>query len=169
MRGPGTIAISETSVAEMRLALDQGDYSVRELTEACLARIEQLDRQGPTLGAVIEVNPDALTIADRLDAELASGHARGPLHGIPILLKDNIATIDPMETTAGSLALVGARPTRDAFLAKRIRDAGMVILGKANLSEWANFRSEHSTSGWSGRGGQVVNPYQLDPHGVRSS
>ncbi len=156
------VTIVETSVAEIRSALDRGACSVRVLTEACIARINDLDRQGPTLGAVIELNPDALAIADCLDGELAAGKSRGPLHGIPILLKDNIATIDPMETTAGSLALVGAKPIRDAFLTKRLRDAGMVILGKANLSEWSNFRSKHSISGWSARGGQVLNPYQLD-------
>lgn len=156
------VTIVETSVAEIRSALDRGACSVRVLTEACIARINDLDRQGPTLGAVIETNPDVLAIADCLDGELAAGKSRGPLHGIPILLKDNIATIDPMETTAGSLALVGAKPIRDAFLTKRLRDAGMVILGKANLSEWSNFRSKHSISGWSARGGQVLNPYQLD-------
>ncbi|MGI8486820.1 MAG: amidase [Thermomicrobiales bacterium] len=156
------VTIIETSVAEMRTALDRGDYTIRALTEACIARIQELDRQGPTLGAVIEINPDALAIADCLDGELAAGQSRGPLHGIPILLKDNIATVDPMETTAGSLALVGARPLEDAFLVKRLRDAGVVILGKANLSEWSNFRSEHSISGWSARGGQALNPYQLD-------
>ncbi len=155
-------SIVEMSVSELRAALDSGEWSVRELTEASIARIEELDRQGPALGAVIEINPDAREIADRLDAELASGHVRGPLHGIPILLKDNIATIDPTETTAGSLALVGTRPSEDAFLVTRLRDAGMVILGKANLSEWSNFRSERSTSGWSGRGGQTLNPYALD-------
>jgi len=162
MQDNGAISIVEMSVSEMRAALDRGSWSVRELTEASIARIEELDWQGPSLRAVIELNPDARIIADRLDAELASGRSRGPLHGIPILLKDNIATIDPTETSAGSLAFVGARPSEDAFFVKRLRDAGMVILGKANLSEWSNFRSERSTSGWSGRGGQALNPYQLD-------
>ena len=160
--GERAVSIIETSVARMRSALDRRTCTVRTLAEGCIARIQDLDRQGPTLGAVIELNPDALAIADCLDEELAAGKSRGPLHGIPILLKDNIASIDPMETTAGSLALVGARPLKDAFLVTRLRDAGAVILGKANLSEWSNFRSGHSISGWSARGGQVLNPYQLD-------
>ncbi|HEU0163933.1 MAG TPA: amidase [Thermomicrobiales bacterium] len=161
--------IRNASVAELRAALDAGELTSRALVESCLARIEALDRQGPTLGAVIEINPDALTIADALDAELKTTGARGPLHGIPILLKDNVATIDPMETTAGSLALVGARPVKDAFLAARLREAGVVILGKANLSEWSNFRSTRAVSGWSGRGGQAVNPHQLDRSSSGSS
>ncbi|MEE8477167.1 MAG: amidase, partial [Gemmatimonadales bacterium] len=127
-----------------------------------LERIDSLNFQGPELRAVIEINPDALTIADALDTERAGGTTRGPLHGIPILLKDNIATDDRMETTAGSFALIGSRPPADAFVAHRLRQAGAVLLGKANLSEWANFRSSRSSSGWSGRGGQCRNPYVLD-------
>src|SRR5262249_56620012 len=126
------------------------------------ARIQALDRSGPTLRAVIEVNPDALTIADTLDAERTAGRLRGPLHGIPVLIKDNIDTADHMTTTAGSLALEGSIAGRDAFIVDRLRAAGAVILGKTNMSEWANFRSSHSTSGWSGRGGLVRNPYALD-------
>ncbi|HEX3704654.1 MAG TPA: amidase, partial [Vicinamibacterales bacterium] len=132
-------------------------------------RIEAIDRQGPALHSVIEINPDALAIADQLDAERKSRGARGPLHGIPVLIKDNIATADRMMTTAGSAALAGARPPADAFIVQRLRAAGAVILGKTNLSEWANFRSTHSTSGWSGRGGQTKNPYALDRNPSGSS
>ncbi len=126
------------------------------------ARIDALDRRGPALRAVLETNPDALTMADSLDVERRAQGSRGPLHGIPVLIKDNVATADRMATTAGSLALVGAKPPRDAFVAERLRAAGAVILGKTNLSEWANFRSSHSSSGWSARGGQCLNPYALD-------
>src|SRR5205823_10131163 len=121
------------------------------------------------LRSIIEVNPDALTIADALDAERKAKGPRGPLHGIPIVIKDNIATADPMMTTAGSLALEGSRPPKDAFVVERLRAAGVVILGKTNLSEWANFRSTHSTSGWSGRGGLVLNPYALNRNPCGSS
>src|SRR5262249_36248578 len=134
--------------------------------------IDAFDRQGPALRSVIETNPDALAIADRLDAERKSKGPRGPLHGIPILLKDNIATADRMMTTAGSLALegkTGSKPPKDAFIVARLRDAGAVLLGKTNLSEWANFRSTHSSSGWSGRGGQTKNPYALDRNPSGSS
>jgi amidase len=126
-----------------------------------LERIERLDRRGPALRSVIETNPDALAIADALDRERKSGRVRGPLHGVPVLVKDNIDTADRMETTAGSLALIGARPARDAFVVERLRAAGAVIIGKTNLSEWANFRSTRSSSGWSARGGQTRNPYAL--------
>ncbi len=127
-----------------------------------LARIEALDRGGPTLRSVIETNPDALDLADALDRERAAKQVRGPLHGIPLLLKDNIDTADRMGTTAGSLALVGARPARDSTVAEKLRAAGAIVLGKCNMSEWANFRSTHSSSGWSARGGQALNPYSLD-------
>ncbi|HWV34217.1 MAG TPA: amidase family protein, partial [Thermomicrobiales bacterium] len=158
----GSFSLVETSVSQIRDALTAGQVTVRAVVQACLDRIAANDREGPTLRAVIETNPDALTIADKLDAELAAGESRGPLHGIPVLLKDNIATVDQMQTTAGSFALEGAIPTHDSFVAQQLRDAGMVILGKANLSEWANIRSVWASSGWSGRGGQAVNPYQLD-------
>ena len=134
-----------------------------------IARIDAIDRNGPALRSVIETNPEALAIADRLDAERKAGRTRGPLHGIPILLKDNIATADRMMTTAGSLALAGVTPPKDAFIVARLRGAGVVILGKTNLSEWANFRSTHSSSGWSGRGGQTKNPYALDRNPSGSS
>ena len=142
--------------------MESGEDTARSLTEAYLERIETLDREGPALRALLEPNPDALEIADELDRERRGGRVRGPLHGIPVLLKDNIETADGMETTAGSLALLGARPTRDAFVTARLREAGAVIVGKANLSEWANFRSTASSSGWSARGGQARNPYALD-------
>src|SRR5437868_12615310 len=121
--------------------MESGQYTAHRLTELYLQRIADVDRAGPSLHAVIETNPDALEIADALDGERAAGRVRGPLHGIPVLIKDNIATADRMQTTAGSLALVDARPPRDAFIADRLRQAGAVIIGKTNLSEWANFRS----------------------------
>ena len=154
--------IEEVSVEELRAGLDSGAFTVRELAQACLDRIAAMDRIGPSLGAVIETNPDALAIADEMDAELQDGRSRGPLHGIPVLLKDNIATTDRMQTTAGSLALEGAVPRKEAFIAERLRAAGAVIIGKTNLSEWANIRSSSSSSGWSARGGLTVNPYQMD-------
>lgn len=151
--------LEEATIASLRADLASGRRTTRSLAEAYLARIAALD---PRLRSVIEVNPDALALAAELDAERKAGKSRGPLHGIPILIKDNIATADRMATTAGSLALVGARPPRDAFIVARLRRAGALLLGKTNLSEWANFRSTHSSSGWSARGGQCRNPYALD-------
>ena len=142
--------------------METGQDTARSLAEKYLARIDALDRQGPSVRSILEINPDALTIADRLDAERKTRGPRGPLHGIPIVIKDNIATADRMMTTAGSLALVGVKPPKDAFIVTRLRNAGAVILGKTNLSEWANFRSSRSSSGWSARGGQTRNPYALD-------
>src|SRR5256714_6305150 len=159
----------ELTVTDAQAALKSGKLSARRLTEMYLERIEKVDRGGPALNSVIETNPEALAIADALDRERKQGRVRGPLHGIPVLIKDNISTADRMETTAGSLALVGARPGRDAFIVGRLRDAGAVIIGKTNLSGWANFRSTHSTSGWSGRGGQTRNPYALDRNPCGSS
>jgi amidase len=161
--------LEEVTIAGLQQRMATGDDTARSLAEKYLARIEAIDRNGPALHSVIEVNPEALDIADRLDAERKSGHLRGPLHGVPILLKDNIATADRLMTTAGSMALAGARPPHDAFIVERLREAGVVILGKTNLSEWANFRSTHSTSGWSGRGGQTKNPYALDRNPSGSS
>lgn len=152
--------LEEKTIAELQAGLRSGEYTAIGLTEAYLARIAEIDADN--LRAVIEVNPDAHAIADALDRELKEKGPRGPLHGIPILIKDNIATADRMTTTAGSLALQGSVPPRDAFLAERLRAAGAVILGKTNLSEWANFRSTRSSSGWSSRGGQCRNPYALD-------
>ena len=152
----------ERTIAELQRALASGALTSQALVQQCFDRIESLDRRGPTLRAVIENNPDAPGIAAALDAERKNGHVRGPLHGIPVLVKDNIDTADRMTTTAGSLALEGSRPARDAHVAERLRAAGAIILGKTNLSEWANFRSTHASSGWSGRGGQARNPYALD-------
>ncbi|MGH7588719.1 MAG: amidase [Gemmatimonadota bacterium] len=159
---PPDFELEEATIADLQQGMESGQHTARSLTEAYLARIAELDRDGPALRALLETNPDALEVADELDAERRSGRIRGALHGIPVLLKDNIETADRMETTAGSLALLGARPGRDAFAAGRLREAGAVILGKANLSEWANFRSTASSSGWSARGGQAKNPYALD-------
>ena len=160
--------MDELSIPQLQARMDAG-LTARSITEAYLDRIEQIDRNGPTLSSVIELNPDALAIADRLDAERAEGRVRSSLHGIPILLKDNIATADKMTTTAGSLALEGSRPLRDAFLVEKLRAAGAIVLGKTNLSEWANFRSTRSSSGWSSRGGQTKNPYALDRNPCGSS
>ena len=160
---------AEATIDELQRQMAAGELTARQLTAAYLARIKEIDQSGPKLRAVIEINPEALAIAEQRDAERRAGKVRGPLHGIPILIKDNIATADRMETTAGSLALVGARPPRDAFIVTRLRDAGAVILGKTNLSEWANFRGSNSTSGWSGRGGQTRNPYALDRNPSGSS
>ena len=154
--------IEELTIADLRAAMDARQLTSRRLTEIYLARIAALDKAGPAINAIMELNPDALAQADALDRERATGASRGPLHGIPILLKDNIDTADRMLTTAGSLALVGSRPRQDATVAARLRQAGAVLLGKTTLSEWANFRSTHSSSGWSGRGGQCRNPYALD-------
>jgi amidase len=165
----GRFELDELTVAQLQDAMASGRYTSRRLVELYAARIEQIDRKGPTLRSVIEMNPDALSIADTLDVERKAGNLRGPLHGIPVLIKDNIDTADRMMTTAGSLALEGASAPRDAFVVERLRAAGLVILGKTNLSEWANFRSTRSTSGWSGRGGQVRNPYVLDRNPCGSS
>jgi amidase len=159
----------EATIAELAAAMASGRLSSRRLTQAYLRRIRRIDLSGIGLNSVIEVNPDALAIAAALDDERRRRGPRGPLHGIPILVKDNFATRDEMETTAGSLALVGAEVPRDAFVVRRLRRAGAVILGKANLSEWANFRSTQSSSGWSGRAGQCLSPYVLDHNPCGSS
>jgi amidase len=159
----------EATIAELQAAMEAGRLSSRRLTQAYLRRIRQIDLSGIKLNSVIEVNPDAVEIARKLDAERRDRGPRGPLHGIPLLVKDNFATRDKMETTAGSLALVGAEVPRDAFVIRRLRRAGAVILGKANLSEWANFRSTQSSSGWSGRAGQCLSPYVLDHNPCGSS
>ena len=168
-RAADSFTYSEATIAQVRQQMAAGRLSARALVVAYQRRIEAIDRAGPRLNAVIELNPDALKIAGELDRERKAGHARGPLHGVPLLLKDNIATVDRMQTTAGSLALMGAKPPRDAALVARLRAAGVVILGKTNLSEWANFRSTRSTSGWSGRGGLTRNPYALDRNPSGSS
>ncbi|MBA3657532.1 MAG: amidase [Gemmatimonadaceae bacterium] len=154
--------LDEMTVSDLQSGMNSGKFTSRLLVEKYSARIRSMDTQGPALRAVIEMNPDALAIADAMDSERRAGKVRGPMHGIPVLIKDNIATADKMETTAGSLMLVGAKVPRDAFIVTRLRNAGAVILGKTNLSEWANFRSTHSSSGWTGRYGQTKNPYALD-------
>jgi amidase len=161
--------LDEATVEQLQQWMQAGRYTSRQLVDLYLARIDRIDRSGPMLRSVIETNPDARTIADALDAERKARGPRGPLHGIPILIKDNIDTADRMMTTAGSLALEGSIAARDAFLVERLRSAGAVVLGKTNLSEWANFRSTKSSSGWSGRGGQTKNPYALDRNPCGSS
>ena len=161
--------LAETTIADLREGLASGEWTTRAIAEAYLSRIDEIDGRGPTLRSVLETNPDALAIADRLDRERREGRLRGPLHGIPVLLKDNIDTADGMTTTAGSLALAGWIPPEDSAVAARLREAGALLLGKANLSEWANFRSTRSSSGWSGRGGQCRNPYVLDRNPCGSS
>ncbi len=154
--------LEEVTIAELQAGMQSGRYTAQSIAEMYLARIRAVDEDGPAVNAVIEINPDALAIANQLDEERRTTGVRGPLHGIPVMLKDNIDTGDRMLTTAGSLALVGSTSTQDAFLAQKLREAGAVILGKTNLSEWANFRSTRSSSGWSARGGQTRNPYALD-------
>src|SRR5688572_14994263 len=163
------IDVVEASIAELQAAMTSGRATSKSLTEQYLARIKAIDKAGPRLNSVIAVNPDALAIAAALDVERRRKGPRGPLHGIPILLKDNIATGDKMPTTAGSLALKGVRAKRDAFVAAKLREAGAVIVGKTNLSEWANIRSTRSTSGWSSLGGLTRNPYALDRNTSGSS
>ncbi|GLV56263.1 amidase [Dictyobacter sp. S3.2.2.5] len=154
--------LEEVTINELQASMAEGKLTARQLVEYYIERVHELDQNGPTLKSVIELNPDAQEIADALDQERVSQGIRGPLHGIPVLIKDNIATADKMQTTAGSLALVGARVPADAFVAQKLRAAGAIIMGKANLSEWANLRGQSSISGWSGRGGQTRNPYVLD-------
>ncbi len=166
---PSSFELDEVTVSDLRDRIKQGSITAERIAELYLERIDELDRRGPSLRSVIELNPDALADAKALDAEYRAKGPRSPLHGVPILLKDNIDTADKMQTTAGSLALVGKPAPRDSWVAQRLRASGAVILGKTNLSEWANFRSTHSTSGWSGRGGQTKNPYALDRNPCGSS
>jgi amidase len=161
--------LDELTIADLQAGIASGRFTSRSLVEKYTARIEQVDRRGPSLNSVIELNPDALAIADSLDKERRGKGTRGLLHGIPILIKDNIDTADRMQTTAGSLALVESRPAKDSVVAQKLREAGAVLLGKTNLSEWANIRSTHSVSGWSGRGGLTRNPYALDRNPCGSS
>ncbi|HUP00062.1 MAG TPA: amidase [Gemmatimonadota bacterium] len=162
VRPEADFELEEATIAELQAKMESGEHTARSLVEAYVERIEALDREGPALRHVLEINPDALAIAGALDEERRAKGPRGPLHGIPILLKDNIDTGDRMTTTAGSLALAGTSAGRDATVTKRLREKGAVLLGKTNLSEWANFRSTNSSSGWSARGGQGKNPYALD-------
>ncbi|MEX5746995.1 amidase [Massilia sp. X63] len=166
---PGAGSILDAGVREQQAQMAAGKLSAKSLAQQYLARIAAIDKAGPRLNAVIETNPDALKIAAEMDRERASGKVRGPLHGIPVLLKDNIATADRMSTSAGSLALDGVRAVKDAHIVTLLRNAGAVIIGKTNLSEWANMRSTKSVSGWSGRGGQTKNPYALDRNTSGSS
>ena len=161
--------LEEITIAQLQEGMKSGRFTARWLVEKYSARIDEIDKRGPAVNAIIELNPDALSIADALDRERKAKGPRGPLHGIPVLIKDNIDTADRMTTTAGSLALLGSKPSKDSFVAQRLRAAGAVILGKTNLSEWANIRSSHSTSGWSGRGGLTKNPYALDRNPCGSS
>ncbi len=163
--------LDETTVEQLRQAMESGRLTSQQIVQRYLQRIDSIDKAGPSLHAVIEINPDAAEIASQMDAERKAGKLRGPMHGIPVLIKDNISTADKMQTTAGSLALVsaGAPGNKDSFVAAQLRKAGAVILGKTNLSEWANFRSTHATSGWSGRGGLTKCPYALDRNPSGSS
>lgn len=161
--------LDEVTVGELQAGMESGERTARSITELCLRRIEEMDGQGPMLRSIIETNPDALQIADELDAERRENGPRGPLHGIPVAIKDNIDTHDGMTTTAGSLALEGSIPPQDSFIAQRLRDAGAIIIAKANMSEWAYFRGYRATSGWSARGGQCRNPYALDRNPCGSS
>ncbi|HEX3684868.1 MAG TPA: amidase [Bryobacteraceae bacterium] len=167
--GLRSFELDELTVSELAGRMKQGALTAERIAQLYLERIDEIDRRGPALRSVIEINPDALAIAKGLDEEYKAKGPRGPLHGIPVLLKDNIETGDKMQTTAGSMALAGTPAAKDAWVAERLRAAGAVILGKTNLSEWANFRSTHSTSGWSGRGGQTKNPYALDRNPCGSS
>jgi len=161
--------LDEVTVGELQASMASGERTARSITELYLERIEELDRQGPMLRSIIETNPDALSIADELDAERAEGNVRGPLHGIPVAIKDNIDTHDGMTTTAGSLALEGSMPAQDSFIAAQLKAAGAIIIAKANLSEWAYFRGYRASSGWSARGGQCRMPYALDRNPCGSS
>ncbi len=161
--------LKEESILQLQKYLEAGKYTSEKLVELYLERIQKIDKNGPALNSVIEINPEASEIARRLDQERKSGKVRSPLHGIPVMIKDNIDTADKMLTTAGSLALTISPALQDAFIVKKLREAGAIIMGKTNLSEWANFRSTHSSSGWSGRGGQTHNPYITDRNPCGSS
>ena len=159
--------IEEGGIADLQEAIAAGQLTSASVTQQYLDRIAAIDHSGPSVNSVIELNPEALAVAARLDDERKAGKSRGPLHGVPILIKDNIDTGDRMRTSAGSLALADMPAPADAFVVQRLRAAGAIILGKTNCSEWANFRSSHSTSGWSGRGGQTRNPVCARPQSVR--
>lgn len=166
---PGAFELDEITIDDLQKGMASGRHTARSIAQLYLERIAELDRQGPGIRSIIELNPEGLAVADALDAERKARGPRGPLHGIPVLLKDNIDTADRMATSAGSLALATSIAARDSTVAGKLREAGAVILGKTNLSEWANFRSTHSSSGWSGRGGQTLNPYVLDRNPCGSS
>ena len=166
---PNNFDYMEIDIRQLTEGYHQGEYSIKEITQAYLDRIEKVDFNGPELRSIIQVNPEAIAIAEALDKEWAEGKIRGPLHGIPVVLKDNIDTHDQMNTTAGSRALKNSKPLQDSQVAKKLREAGAVILAKANLSEWANFRGQHSSSGWSSINGQTKNPYVLTRNPCGSS
>lgn len=159
----------EQDITQIQQGYKDGSYTIKELVQTYLDRIEEIDKNGPRLNSIIQINPDALQIAEDLDKEMRAGNIRGPMHGIPVVLKDNIDTHDNMATTAGSRALMGSHPLKDSFIARQLKDAGAIIIAKANLSEWANFRGELSSSGWSGVGGQTKNPYILSRNPCGSS
>jgi amidase len=163
------LGLEEITIPELREAYNNGDFSIEDVTEAYLQRIQDVDVNGPKLNSIITVNPDAIEIARQLDQELAEGKIRGPLHGVPVILKDNIDTGDKMPNTAGARPMEGSMPLRDAFIVERLRDSGAIILAKANLSEWANFHSSRSSSGWSALGGQTRNPYDITRNPCGSS
>ena len=161
--------LNEVSISELQQKIKGNQYNAQELVKTYLERIDQIDKKGPAINSIIEVNPDAMDIARKLDEELKAGKSRGPLHGVPVVIKDNIDTADKMKTSAGSLALANSVAPKDSFVAQKLREAGAIIIAKTNLSEWANIRSSHSTSGWSGRGGLTKNPYALDRNACGSS
>src|ERR1035437_8125735 len=168
-KNPDSSWIEELTISQLQKGYAQKKYTIKEVVKIYLDRISEIDKNGPMLKSVIVINPDALQIAEQLDKELAEGKSRGPLHGIPIILKDNIDTHDRMPTTAGATVLKNSFPEKDSFVAKKLREAGAIIIAKSNLSEWANFRSSNSSSGWSGVGGQTRNPYVLDRNPCGSS
>jgi len=163
------LGLEEITINELKAGYDSGEFTIRQVVEAYLERIETIDKNGPKLNSILQTNPDALQIAESLDEDLQNGNPAGPLHGIPVILKDNIDTGDKMQTTAGSRFLAGSNPPDDSFIVQKLREAGAVILGKANLSEWANFHSSFSSSGWSGHGGQTHNPYDTTRNPCGSS
>jgi amidase len=164
-----SLNLEEITIPELTAGYSNGDFTIRDVTQAYLDRIELIDKNGPSLNSILQVNPDAIQIAEELDAELQNGSERGPLHGIPVVLKDNIDTGDKMQTTAGSRFMADSNPPDDSFIVKKLRESGAIILAKANLSEWANFHSSFSSSGWSGLGGQTRNPYDITRNPCGSS
>ncbi len=165
----GSFKFLEQDITQVQQGYKDGTYTIKEVVQAYLDRIEEIDKNGPMINSIIQVNPDIIKIAEELDIEMSEGKIRGPLHGIPVVLKDNIDTYDKMATTGGSRALMNSFPLKDSYIAKQLREAGAIIIGKTNLSEWANFRGELSTSGWSGVGGQTKNPYVLSRNPCGSS
>lgn len=166
---PESFKYLEYDISQLQKGYKEGKFTIPEVVQAYINRIEEIDKNGPSLNSIIQVNPEAIQLAEKLEREMKEGKIRGSLHGIPVVLKDNIDTHDKMATTAGSRAMVNSFPLKDSYVAKQLKDAGAIIIGKANLSEWANFRGQLSTSGWSGLGGQTKNPYVLDRNPCGSS